>query len=206
MTKVRSVSLSDARIVVLRSEGGMISMVARHRRLEFRQRRLDLIDRVDDVGASDETRSRESPLACATPRRCANRRRSRLSRPDRRDARVAVAVGDDERQIVRGVARLIVGVDLIGASRCSRHRPLGCLRWRPPARRERPRARRHIYKAPSDLAPPARPEAPVDRHLPYAGQLRKPLLRARCSRCHRADRVSACRTSAPGSGSARRLD
>ena len=88
--------------------------VARHRRLEFRQRRLDLIDRLDDVRPRLTIQGHEN-------RRLALRDAGVAQIGDGiRDLgqigemhRIAVAIGDDQRQIVRGMARLIIGVDLI---------------------------------------------------------------------------------------------
>ena len=104
----------------------------RDRRLQPRQRRLDPVDRVDDVGAGLLEDRSGGRRACRSAQAASLASSGRVDRaadvadPHRR----AVAIGDDDVVLVRGVGQLVVGVDRVGACSSPSMLPLGCRPWR----------------------------------------------------------------------------
>ena len=107
-----STSLTEARMVTVRSVSGVIVDRLRQRRGQRRQQRLDAVDDLDDVRAGlalDVDEQRRRPVH---PRRQPRVFGGDLDRGDVGEQhRRAVAVGDDRFEIVAGIADLVVGVD-----------------------------------------------------------------------------------------------
>ncbi len=87
--------------------------IAWHRRLEMRQFGLHALDRIDNVGARLTKNDRENGLLAVGKAHIAHvldriHHASDVGEPHRS----AIAVGNDERRIIGGPGRLIVGVDL----------------------------------------------------------------------------------------------
>ena len=114
MTSVRSTSVSDDRIVIERSTAARDVDRRRDRGPQFRQQRVDAIDRRDDVGAGRPVDDDEHRRFAVGEARIADvldavDGLAHVGQPDRR----AVAIGDDERTIFGGGLRLVVVVDLV---------------------------------------------------------------------------------------------
>ncbi len=122
-----STSSTEARIVVVRSVSGVISIDARQRGRQLRQQLLDAVDDLDDVGAGlaldvdDERRRRVHPGGELVVLGADLDRRD-VAQPDRR----AVAIGDDGVEIIVGVADLVVGVDRDRIAPARRNCPSAC--------------------------------------------------------------------------------
>ena len=130
MTSVRSTSRSDARIVGVRSIATPRSIVGGDRRAQHGQQRLDAVDRLDDVGVRlpvDDQQHRRLAVGHARVAEVLHRidDLGDVGQAHRRP----VAVGDDQRQVLGGGLRLVVGVDLpVAVARLDR-RPSGGSRW-----------------------------------------------------------------------------
>ena len=113
MVSARSTSLSEARMVVVRSDRDHEVDVVGQRRLQVGQQRLHLVDRLDDVGVGlqvddHQHRALAVGLALVADVLGGVDHLGDVAQPHRR----AVAPGDDQRPVFRGRARLVVGVDL----------------------------------------------------------------------------------------------
>ena len=108
----------------------------RDRRLQLRQQRADAVDGLDDVGArlaeDDRCSTAGLPLASPALRTVLDRvaHVGDVGQPHRR----AVAVGDDQRAVLRRLEQLVGGADLPASSSRRRARPWGGWRWRCRAR------------------------------------------------------------------------
>ncbi len=87
--------------------------IARDRGLQLRQQRDHAIDGIDDVGVGLAVEQHEHRRLAVGEPGIAQILHRVLDRGDiRQPHRRTVAIGDDERAVLRGLARLIVGVDL----------------------------------------------------------------------------------------------
>ena len=111
-SSVISTSSTEARIVCVRSLRTSTCSDARHRGAQARQRCLDLVDGVDDVGARLLEDDEEHAALAVGPRCLLGVLRASDRVPDVAHAQGrAVAVGDDDVVPVVGVDELVVGVD-----------------------------------------------------------------------------------------------
>ncbi len=120
ITSVRSVSFSEARMVVERSAASVISTSGGSAAWRCGSTAFTVVDGVDDVGAGlAEQDHQHRCLAVVEPRVA-----QILDRIDHladigQPHAVAVAIGHHQRHVVRRQAGLIVGVDLITVVPCS---------------------------------------------------------------------------------------
>ena len=114
MISVRSVSASEARIVVVRSAGeGDVDVVGQGG-LQLRQLSRTPVDRVDDVGAGRaEQITSTAGWPLARPRLRRSSTESCTSATSDSSTGAAVAIGDDQRLVIGRMGRLVVGVDLV---------------------------------------------------------------------------------------------
>ena len=111
-TSVNSTSATDASIACERSDTSSTLMAGGHRGRQLRHRRLDRVDDLDDVGAGLAEDQQQLgalavvPGAGARPLGAVDHLAD-VAQPHRR----AVAVGDDDVAVARGLEQLVVGVE-----------------------------------------------------------------------------------------------
>ena len=180
----------------------------RDRGPQLRHQRLHPVDRGDDVGAGlpvEDDQHRRLAVGETGIAEILDRigYLADVGKPDRR----AVAIGDDQRSVLRPPCWPGRWRRSGSAGRRRRWRLSGCGRWRWRAPPARPPARCRICRAPAGLSSTrtAGSELPPTtlRRCPRPARVSAP---ARWRRRRRAGRASGCRTSASGSGSGRRRD
>jgi hypothetical protein len=151
--------------------------VGRHGRFQMRQLLLHVVDGLDDVGvrlAEQDDQDRRLSVGHAEIAHILNGvlHLGDVGQLHRR----AVAVGDDQRRVIRGHTRLVVGVDLIAAVAVVD----GALRTVGVGRGER---RAHVFEADAvfvkrlrvELDAHCRKRRPADHNVADAAELRQPL-------------------------------
>ena len=145
ISSVVSVSCSEERIVVLRSMAMVTLMSAGNAACRCGSSRLHAVDRVDDVGARLAEQDDQHRRLAVGQTEIAHVLDGIVHVGDVGELdRGAVAIGDDQRLVVRRLGRLVVGVDLIALVAVVDRCPSGCWRWPRPAPRARPPARCRI--------------------------------------------------------------